>query len=73
MIILRNCRKKLDINFHYHCLRHSFTSNLINNNVKPNVAMELVRHSDIKTTLGIYTHINEQEKAAVLEDVFGDK
>ena len=65
--------KKLDINFHYHCLRHSFTSNLINNNVKPNVAMELVRHSDIKTTLGIYTHINEQEKAAVLEDVFGDK
>lgn len=38
-----------------------------------NVTMELVRHSDIKTTLGVYTHIKEAEKADVLEEVFGKK
>ncbi len=70
---INNICKKLNIDFHYHCLRHSFTSNLINNNVKPNIAMELVRHSDIKTTLGVYTHINENEKAEVLEKIFDNK
>ena len=70
---VRNISLKLGIDFHYHCLRHSFTSNLINNDVKPNVAMELVRHSDIKTTLGVYTHIKESEKSDVLEKVFEEE
>ena len=68
---INSVSKELGIDFHYHCLRHSFTSNLINNDVKPNVTMELVRHSDIKTTLGIYTHIKESEKTDVLESIFG--
>ena len=46
----------LDFNFHYHMLRHSFTSSLISNGVTPNITKELVRQKDITTTLGIYTH-----------------
>lgn len=67
---LRDVCSNLNINFHYHCLRHSFTTNLVNNDVKPNIAMELVRHSDIKTTLGVYTHVIEDDKSKVLERVF---
>lgn len=33
--------------------------------------MELVRNSDIKTTLGVYTPIKESEKTDVLENIFG--
>ena len=68
---IRYICKKLDISFHYHCLRHSFTTNLIQNDVKPNITMELVRHSDISTTLGIYTHVKQSDKSEVIESVFG--
>ena len=64
-------RKELDLDFHYHCLRHTFTTTLVENDVKPNIAMKLVRHGDIKTTLGVYTHVKEESKSEVLENVFG--
>ena len=67
---IRDVSSQMNIDFHYHCLRHSFTSNLVNNDVKPNIAKELVRHSDITTTLGVYTHIKEEQMTDVLEDVF---
>lgn len=68
---IREVNLNLDFYFHYHMLRHSFTSHLISNGVTPNIAKELVRHKDITTTLGIYTHVQEQEKTDALQKVFG--
>ena len=64
-------QKKLDIPFHFHALRHNFTTNLINNGVKPNIVKELVRHGDIATTLGIYTHVNNDDLSKTIEEIYG--
>lgn len=41
----------------FHDLRHSVASNLANNGVHPRVVQELLGHTDIKTTLKVYTHL----------------
>ena len=56
--------------FPFHCLRHSFTSNLIVSGATPSVAKELVRHSDIKTTLDVYTHINKEKQFKYIDELF---
>jgi integrase/recombinase XerD len=42
--------------FHFHCLRHTFITNLIKNGVSINFVKELAGHTEIKTTMG-YVHI----------------
>jgi len=42
--------------FHFHCLRHTFITNLIKKGVSIYLVKELAGHADIKTTIG-YTHI----------------
>lgn len=67
---VRNICQELGIDFHYHCLRHTFTTNLIDHDVKPNMTKELVRHGDIRTTLNVYTHVKEDDKFEIIESVF---
>ena len=43
--------------FHFHCLRHTFITNLIKAGVSINFVKELAGHSDIQTTMG-YVHID---------------
>ena len=69
---VRNICKELGLDFHYHCLRHTFTTNLIVHNVKPNMTKELVRHGDIRTTLNVYTHVKEDDKSKIIESVFDE-
>lgn len=71
--ILKNVTEKTGIYFHYHMLRHTFISNLANNGVEPQIAKELARHSDIATTMNIYTHINENSQKQAINAVFGSK
>lgn len=53
--------------FHFHKLRHSFTTRLISSGAKPKDVQELLGHSDINTTMNIYAHgSNESKKNAVL-------
>ena len=47
-----------------HCLRHTYCTMLYEAGVDPLVAKELMGHSDIKTTLGIYTHLSHTHKTA---------
>jgi len=69
---VRSVAIKLDIKyFHFHCLRHTFVSTLIENDINPSVVKELVRYGDIKTTLDIYTHVKKENKREVLDKVFG--
>lgn len=62
--------KDLGIYFHFHMLRHTFITNLYKNNVDLKTAQKLARHSDIKTTLNIYTHVQENDKTNALNEVF---
>lgn len=42
--------------FHFHCLRHTFITNLIKSGVNINYVKEIAGHSDIQTTMN-YIHI----------------
>lgn len=50
-------KTNLDQNVHFHTLRHSFASNLIQNGASIFVCKELLGHEDIKTTM-IYSHLD---------------
>lgn len=39
--------------------------------MKPNIVKELVRHGDIATTLGIYTHVNNDDLSKTIEEIYG--
>ena len=69
---VRNICKELGLDFHNHCLRHTFTTNQIDHDVKPNMTKELVRHGDIRTTLNVYTHVKEDDKSKIIESVFSE-
>ena len=47
-----------------HCLRHTYCTMLYEAGVDAVAAKELMGHADIKTTLGIYTHLSETHKTA---------
>jgi len=50
----------------FHCLRYSFASMLVNSDVAPKTAMELLRHSDVRLTLQLYgKSYKSLEEAAV--------
>ncbi len=70
---VKNLAKNLSISFHFHMLRHTFATNLVNSNVDLKTAQELMRHSNINTTMSIYTHVNDQHKINVINNVFDIK
>ena len=61
--------KQLNIDFHFHCLRHTHATILIKNGVSIKEVQARLGHKSIQTTLDIYTHIkaSETEKSV---DVF---
>ena len=50
----------------FHCLRHTFITNLGRAKVPAKTAQTLARHSDVNLTLGIYTHIAQDEEIAAI-------
>jgi integrase len=50
----------LDEKLHFHCLRHTFITNLIKKGVNINYVMEIAGHSDIGTTMN-YIHIETED------------
>lgn len=54
----------------FHDLRHTHATYLLSKGINPKVVQERLRHKDIKTTLGIYSHatLTMQEEAAKLLD-----
>jgi len=44
----------------FHGLRHTFITNLRDAGVDPKTAQKLARHSDIRLTMIIYTHVKDK-------------
>ena len=72
----RSAAKKVEglAGFHFHCLRHSYTSNLIANGASLKDVQELLGHSDVSTTMNVYAHSTREAKrssARLLDKVAG--
>lgn len=67
---IRTTAKKLDINFHYHMLRHTYATELMMAGVNPIVVKELLRHSEVATTWNIYTHPQNEDQREVLDNLY---
>jgi site-specific recombinase XerD len=51
----------------FHSNRHTFITNLEHVGVSPRKAQSLARHSDIRLTMGVYTHINLNDQSSAIE------
>ena len=73
---MQNARKRIPglEDFHFHTLRHTYTSNLLSGGAKPTDVQELLGHSDVSTTMNIYAHSTREAKrssARLLDKVVG--
>ena len=62
--------------FHFHLLRHTFTTDLLTNGAAPKDVQELLGHSDVGTTMNIYAHANRETKrssARMLDQVVSER
>ena len=60
--------------FHFHTLRHTYTTNLLSNGAQPKDVQELLGHSDVSTTMNVYAHATREakrESAKLLDKVVG--
>ena len=76
-IACRSVAKRLDgfENFHFHQLRHTYTSNLLSNGAAPKDVQELLGHSDVSTIMNVYAHSTRKAKrnsARLLDKVTGN-
>lgn len=53
--------------FGYHDLRHTYTSLLYQSGVDLYSAMEILGHSNVQTTLSVYTHLQKEQKAQSID------
>ena len=49
-----------------HSLRHTFATLLARNGVSPSIAQKLMRHSDIRLTMNLYTHLELADTAGAV-------
>ena len=77
MLLFTVIPQKLDgfEGFHFHQLRHTYTSNLLANGAAPKDVQELLGHSDVSTTMNVYAHSTrkaKRESAKLLDKVAGN-
>ena len=60
----RTARKRIPElkDFHFHILRHTYTTNLLSGGAQPKDVQELLGHSDVSTTMNVYAHATRENK-----------
>ena len=53
----------------FHSFRHLFITNLERAGIRPRLAQTLARHSDIRLTLGVYTHTDMDDQTAAIKSL----
>lgn len=48
--------------FHFHLLRHTYTTNLLAQGAHPKEVQELLGHADVSTTMNVYAHASREAK-----------
>ena len=48
--------------FHFHSLRHTFTSNLLAKSAAPKDVQELLEHFGVNLTINVYAHVTKETK-----------
>ena len=63
-ITCRTAKKRIDgiDEFHFHTLRHTYTSNLLSGGAAPKDVQELLGHASVNTTMNIYAHATREAK-----------
>ncbi len=46
----------------FHCLRHTFSTHMASKTPNPKITQMVLGHSNIGTTMNIYTHLSEEMK-----------
>lgn len=54
-------------NYKFHALRHTFTSRAVKTGVSDKVISEILGHTNVTTTLNIYTHISDDMKKSLID------
>ena len=57
--------------WHVHTLRHSYATYLLQEGVDMTVVQQVLGHSDIKTTVRTYIHLNDKDRLRAIDNVFG--
>ena len=57
------------VRFGFHNLRHSLASFLVRKGTDVKTAQEMLRHSYVSTTLGIYAHSMSEDRLAAQDDM----
>lgn len=73
---IQNNFKKMELGCRLHDLRHAHTTMLIQNNVPINEVAKRMGHSNVTTTLNVYTHVmqsDDDNSVDVLNDLFKNK
>ena len=55
----------------FHSMRHLFITSLERAGIRPKMAQILARHSDIRLTLGVYTHVELHDQTAAIGALLG--
>ena len=64
-----NAGKRVGIHLNPHMLRHWYATTLINNKVPPHLVQRLMRHKNIRVTLGVYAQVGRGDLYGVVKDL----
>ncbi len=62
--------KKNGFDFHFHMLRHTFVTQVIRKKIDIKTAQMLARHSNINTTMDIYTNLDDNDLIGVTDNLY---
>jgi integrase len=69
---IKRTKNDLNIDFCYHSFRHSCASNLVKHGIDVATVSKIIRHSNITTTLNVYTDAKNEDMKEAVETVFNN-